>query len=167
MRGAALNRWRYRVPSAVAVFAVLIGFGALVDAAIPRERGRVHAITQVIPVPASAAATAVVAVSGLILLRIAAGLRRRKRRAWQVAVVVSSVTVATDVLKAHRIGDVAIAGALLLSLIVSRDQFRAKDDPASRWLALRVAVQFLFVAFAFGLTMLYLNPRHVRFSPSN
>jgi lysyl-tRNA synthetase, class II len=75
--------------------------------------------------------------------------------------------VATDVLKAHRIGDVAIAGALLLSLIVSRDQFRAKDDPASRWLALRVAVQFLFVAFAFGLTMLYLNPRHVRFSPSN
>ena len=51
-----------RAPAIIATIASLLGLLALVDAVWVRERDRVHAITRILPVPASAAATAVIAV---------------------------------------------------------------------------------------------------------
>src|SRR5262249_57516713 len=69
----------------------LVGVAAVAEALLPRQRDRVADVVPVVPVPASATAAAVVAVSGLLLLWLARGLRRRKRRAWQAAVVLAAV----------------------------------------------------------------------------
>jgi lysyl-tRNA synthetase class 2 len=155
-----------RAPWLLATISTLVGLLTLFDAVVRSERMRVHNLTQIIPVPATAAASAVTAVSGLILLRVAAGLRKRKRRAWRIGVGVASVLIIAHVVKAHRIGESLVSIAFLILLITARSQFRAKADPMSRWFAVRVFVQFVAVAITCGMVMLYANPSRIVGSPS-
>ncbi|MEO6885779.1 MAG: phosphatidylglycerol lysyltransferase domain-containing protein [Jatrophihabitantaceae bacterium] len=165
------SKWRARyllkAPNVIATISALLGVLALLDAVLPRERRRLHTITRVLPAPATAAAIAVVAVSGLLLLRVAAGLRKRKRRDWQVAIgVTSAMTIANALNEDRRIGELAITLLLLALLITARSRFTAKADPHSRWFAARVFVQFMLVAIAYGLAMVYLYPRQVEGRPA-
>ena len=153
-------------PRLLATLSALLGLLTLFDAVVRSERLRVHELTQVIPVPATAAASAVVAVSGLMLLRVAAGLRKRKQRAWRIAVGVTAVTIVAHVVKAHRIGEALVSIIFLILLIAARSSFRAKSDPMSRWFAVRVFFQFAAVAIVSGMVMLYANPHHVAGSPT-
>jgi lysyl-tRNA synthetase class 2 len=151
----------------IASIALLLGVFTVVDALFVRQRFRVHAITQVIPVPASAAATAVVFVSGLLLMRLATALRKRKRRAWRAAVVLSAALVLAHLFRAGRsYSEVTIGIVLLLLLLAGRSRFTAKSDPHSRWFAARVLVQGFVVAVVYGLALLYLYPKEVMGDPS-
>jgi lysyl-tRNA synthetase, class II len=155
-RGA---RWRSsylrRAPGLIATTSALLGLLALLGALDPHERFRVHAITRVIPVPASAAATAVGAVSGLLLLRLAAALRKRKRRAWRAAVVIAAIMTVAHVVRGVRVGEAVISAVLLVLLITARSRYTAKSDPRSRWFAVLVFCQFTGVAVVYGMLMLY------------
>jgi lysyl-tRNA synthetase class 2 len=155
-----------RAPKLLAASSSLLGLLTLIDALFPGTRHRVHRFTQVVPVPASAAAAAVTVVSGLILLRIAASLRKRKRRAWRIAVGVTTISVVAHLLKGHRTGEAIVSLVFLLLLLAARNRFRAKADPLTRWFAFRVACQFIGVALVYGLLLLYLNPRRVVGHPS-
>ncbi len=159
-------RYLRMAPRLLSALAALVGLLTLFEALVRSERMRVHDLTQVIPVPATAAASAVVAVSGLLLLRVAAGLRKRKRRAWRMGVGVTVVMIFAHVIKAHHIGESIVSIAFLILLITARSQFRAKSDPTTRWFAVRVFVQFVFVALVAGMVMLWANPRHVVGHPS-
>ena len=149
-----------RAPRLIAAIATLLGLATLAEAVLPHERARVHEVVPVVPVPASIAATVVVAVSGLLLLRIATALRRRKRRAWQAAV---GLTVLMTL--AHAVGDerrpveATITLVLLALLLVARGQFTAKPDPRSRWFAAGVFAQFAATAILYGLGLLYFSGR--------
>ena len=158
-------RWRAsyldHAPQIIATVAGLAGVLALVDAFWGSARDRVHAVIGLLPIPATAAATAVVGVSGLLLLRVAAGLRKRKRREWRAAVVITFVMTLAHVFRAERRPiEAAVTLVLLIMLITARSRFTAKADPRSRWFAVRVFVQFIAVALAYGLVMLY-TPGHV------
>jgi lysyl-tRNA synthetase class 2 len=158
-----------RAPGLIGNIAWLLGLLSLVDAVWAAERRHVHMITRVIPVPASAAATAVVAVSGLLLLRVASGLRKRKRRAWRAAVAVTAVMTLAHIFRDdRRPGEAVFTLILLVLLITARSRFTAKADPRNRWFALVVAVEFLAVAIAYGMLLLYLpyHPAEVLGSPS-
>jgi len=162
--GPASRRSRFlrRAPDLIAAIAALLGVLSLVDAFLPHERFRVHAVTRVIPVPATAAASAVLAVAGLLLLRVAAGLRKRKRRAWQVAMVVALVMLVALVVRAERRPDELAITALLIGLLIAaRSRFSAKADPFSRWFAARVFVEILCVAYVYGFGILYLYPHRI------
>lgn len=167
------SRWRKwhaayvdRAPRVIAAIAFLLGILTLADAFLPHERGRISAITRVIPIPIGAAATAVVAVSGVLLLMLAAALRRRKRRAWTGAVVVATVMTVAHVVRGVRVAEAVISLVLLILLLTSRPRFNAKADPRSRWFALVAAGEFLAVAVAYGLTILWIDHRRVVGDPS-
>jgi lysyl-tRNA synthetase, class II len=155
-----------RSPGLLAAISALLGVLTLLDAVLPGERGRVHKLTQIIPVPATAAAAAVTAVSGFVLLRVAAGLRKRKRRAWRIGVGVTAILVISHIVKAHRIVEAVVSLIFLIMLIAARSQFRAKADPLSRWFAARVLFQFVGIALVYGLAILYFNPHQVIGHPS-
>jgi lysyl-tRNA synthetase, class II len=144
-----------RAPGIIATISALLGLLALLGALDSGERFRVHAITRVIPVPASAAATAVGAVSGLLLLRLAAALRKRKRLAWRFAVVIAAIMTVAHVVRGIRVGEAAISAILLVLLLTARSRYTAKSDPRSRWFAALVFCQFTAVAVLYGLLMLY------------
>ncbi|HEY2298099.1 MAG TPA: phosphatidylglycerol lysyltransferase domain-containing protein [Jatrophihabitans sp.] len=154
-------------PRIVANIARLLGLLALIGAVWTSERLRVHSITKIIPAPATAAATAITAVGGLLLLRLAAGLRKRKHREWLAAVLLTLImTVAYMLRDERRPVEAAITLVLLVALIVARSRFTARPDPRSRWFAARVFVQFTAVAIVFGMVLLYAYPAHVLGRPS-
>jgi lysyl-tRNA synthetase, class II len=154
-------------PRIVTWIAWLLGVLVLTEAVWETERLRVHALVKIIPVPATAAATAVTAVCGLLLLRLAAGLRKRKRAEWLAAVAITIVMCVAHLVRTegHPI-EAAVMLLLLVALLAARSRFTAKPDPRSRWFAARVFVQFTAVAIAFGLVLLYAYPRHIAGSPS-
>ena len=151
-----------RAPRLTAAIATLLGLATLAEALLPRQRDRVADVVPVVPVPASATAAAVVAVSGLLLLWLARGLRRRKRRAWQAAVVLAAVrSTAFLIHDEPRPADAAITLVLLVLLLATAPRFNAKPDPRSRWFALVVFIQFTAVAVCYGLAVLYFSHRVV------
>ena len=150
-----------RVPAAAGRMATVLGGLCLLDAFARRTTPLLDWFTPLLPVPARLTAQAVVTVSGLLLLRVAAGLRRRKRAEWQIAVFICAVmTVAHLVRGERRPVEAAVTVALLATLLAARSQFTARADPRSRWFAARVSAQFLGAALAYGILALEL-PGHV------
>lgn len=89
------------------------------------------------------------AVAGVQLV-LAGGLRRRKRRAWWLMVVVASAGVLTHLARSTMF---ALASNLVLLglLLVSRKQFTARAEPASRSRVLATFVVMAGLSFAAGL----------------
>jgi lysyl-tRNA synthetase class 2 len=166
-RGERLrDSWLRRAPSIIATIAGLLGLLTLADALLPHQRGHISALVKVIPIPVGAAATAVVAVSGLLLLRLANALRKRKLVAWLAAVVLTAVMSVAHLVRGLRPVEATVSIVLLVMLVHARSRFTAKSDPRSRWFALVVLVQFVAVAVVYGMTMLYLYPDDLVGHPS-
>jgi lysyl-tRNA synthetase class 2 len=143
-------------PRLIATISMLLGIVTLLDAFMPKRREFIHKYTQIVPIPASSAAIAVIAVSGLLLLRVSRGLRKRKRREWRAAVVITAVMTAAHLLRDDRQPvEASITLVLLIMLITARSRFTAKADPRSRWFAVRVFIQFTLVSIAYGMVLLY------------
>ncbi len=121
------RRVRRLAASAIAVAGAVDLLGALT----PPLRSHLRLVDQVLPLGASQAAGALVALAGLALLALARGVRRGQRRAWGIAVVLLSSSV---VLHAARGGDLVgtlVALAVLALLVVRRDEFTAGSDRQS------------------------------------
>ncbi|HJQ42687.1 MAG TPA: phosphatidylglycerol lysyltransferase domain-containing protein, partial [Jatrophihabitantaceae bacterium] len=165
-----MSRWRAayarRAPEVLAAGAWWFGALTLAEALLPRQRDRLDDIVALLPIPLHAAATAVVAVSGLLLLRLASALRRRKRRAWIAAVGVTSVMTFAHVVDGIHVVEASISFTLLALLVDARAQFTAKSDSHSRWFAATVCAQFTAVSVGYGMAMLYMYPGHIEGSPS-
>jgi lysyl-tRNA synthetase class 2 len=156
-----------RCPGIIATIGGLLGLLTLLDALLPEQSEWVHAITGIIPMAEGEAAAAVSAVSGLMLLRVAAALRKRKRRAWGLAVGVTLTLVIAYVPRGHHpLGESLVALVLLLLLLTARSRFTAKSDPVTRWFAARVGAQFFAVAVIYGISVFYLSPNRVGGHPS-
>jgi lysyl-tRNA synthetase class 2 len=139
---------------------------SLWSALSPVERSRLEELSPFIPEPASAAAVALTAMSGLLLVLLAHGLRRRKRRAWRVAVAVCLVLVVTHVVKGLDVEEALLSGALLGLLVYARNEFTAKGDPSTRWLAVRAFVYLAVGGVAAGMTMIMMYRTRVLGAPT-
>src|SRR5664279_4872362 len=142
-----------RAPVFVSRVAAVLGLLTVTDALWPHRR-LINALGTFLPTPARATAEALVVVSGVLLLRIAAGLRRRKRGEWQIAVLICVVLTAANLVgEDRRPVEAVVTVVLLAALLVARERFTAKPDPRSRWFAMRVSVQFLAVAVIYGMAL--------------
>jgi lysyl-tRNA synthetase, class II len=163
------DRWlrqRRRGASVVATLTWALAVLTIVSALLPGQRDRIHDLTLVIPTPASAIATGVTLTLGVVLLQVARGLRRRKRRAWRIAVGVTAVLVASHVLKGLDVEEAVISLAVLILLVVSRREFYAVGDPVTRWFAVRAGVQLLVLDIVLGMAMLITNGMRIYGHPS-
>ena len=129
--------------------AILVtGIIDVLDSITPPLRGRLHVLVQYLPVRASVAAGALVAMAGLALIALGRGVLRGQRRAWRVAVVLLSGTILLHVIAGADFEESLIAGAVLVFLLVNRKEFQAASDAAS----LRSALVTL-VAVALGIAV--------------
>lgn len=155
-------RWREqsrRVPNFLAALTALFALATLISALMPAQRDRLHELSTLVPEPASATATAATAVAGLLLLQLARGLRRRKRRAWRISVAVLAALAALHIVKGLDVEEAVISVVLLVILLVARNEFRAKGDPSTRLLALQ-AFLVLFVSGVLSGLVLVTLYRH-------
>ncbi|WNE97403.1 phosphatidylglycerol lysyltransferase domain-containing protein [Streptomyces luomodiensis] len=152
------------VPTAVGTACTLIG---LMDIVFPRLRhSRVHALAELLPGAVSSLAAAASIVVGLLLLMLAHGLKRRKRRAWVAAVGLLPVGAAAQLLYRHSIIGMALSLVLLAVLIRYRAEFAALPDPRSRWMALANFVGLGAVSVGVGLLIVRSHPYSIEGRPS-
>lgn len=157
-----------RTPGIIAALTWLVGVIAIVSSLLPAEHNRIRYLTRVLglPVIASATATAIAMSFGVLLVFLAFGLRRRKKRAWRAVVVVTAVVALTHILKGLDVEEATASLALLAVLLLTRKQFYALGDPTTRWYAARATVEMLIVAITVGMAGLLINQRQILGRPS-
>ncbi|MFG3319776.1 phosphatidylglycerol lysyltransferase domain-containing protein [Streptomyces sp. NPDC048171] len=155
------------VPLLVGRACALVGLLDIAAGVFPRFRhSRMHALAEVLPGSFGPFAAALSLSAGVLLLLLAHGLKRRKRRAWRAAVALLPVGAVAQFGYRHSILGVLISLALLAPLLRHRDQFAALPDPRSRWRALANFVLMGAGSLALGLLIVNAHPHRMIGAPS-
>jgi lysylphosphatidylglycerol synthetase-like protein (DUF2156 family) len=129
----AVHRRRRRVRRWSSLAIALAGVVDILSALTPPLRSRLHVVLQVLPLAATQAAGAIVALAGIGLLALARGVRRGQNRAWLIAVVLLSITLALHLVRGGDVEESALSAGVLALLLVYRAEFRAPADlPSTR-----------------------------------
>ncbi len=123
-RSRRARRW-----AALAI--ALAGVVDLLSAVTPPLRSRLHLVLEILPLAATQAAGAVVALAGIGLLALARGVRRGQHRAWVIASVLLGLTLALHLVRGGDVEESALSGAVLIMLLVFRGEFQARSDTPS------------------------------------
>ena len=126
----------------------------------PDWHEKLHKVNAVVPGTLTNVTRTSDVIIGLLLLMLARGLRRRKRRAWQAVLALLAFDIVIHFLHFPRVvpasGFVAIV--LLAVLLYRHDDFYAVGDPRSRRTAVPVFVGLVVMDFAIGLGYLAVGP---------
>ncbi|GGU21330.1 phosphatidylglycerol lysyltransferase domain-containing protein [Streptomyces violascens] len=143
-------------PKLVGTACTIVGLLDVAAGVFDRVRhSRFHSVSEVLPGTFGPFAAAVALCAGILLLLLAHGLKRRKRRAWRAAVVLLPIGAVAQFWYRHSIVGVLISLVLLTLLIRHRSEFTALPDPRSRWKA--VANFFLMGAGSLGLGLVIVS----------
>ncbi|MEW2452000.1 phosphatidylglycerol lysyltransferase domain-containing protein [Streptomyces parvulus] len=155
------------VPLLVGRACALVGLLDIAAGVFPRFRhSRMHALAEVLPGSFGPFAAALSLSAGVLLLLLAHGLKRRKRRAWRAAVALLPLGALAQFGYRHSVLGVLISLALLAPLLRHRDQFAALPDPRSRWRALANFVLMGAGSLVLGLLVVNAHPHRMIGSPS-
>jgi len=149
----ALRTWQRRPPSMRRTVAWLVRIAGLANAVLcvlPARPHRFDVLVHLVPTTGLPTARAATGVIGVLLIYLGSGLHRGKRRAWQLALVLSAVSVVLHLAKGS-VAPTAYAATVGVLLLATRGQFTAAGDPHHRRRAFRVAALFLTAGFVLGL----------------
>jgi len=152
-----LGRVRLRRPSPESVLAWAaagVGLIGVVSAMTPEFRDRLHLVRGVLPPGGIAAARVGALAFGLALIWLARSLKKRRRRAWQLAVVLVVASAIAHLAKGLDLEEAFISLALFAALIHWRRRFDVPGDPATVRPALLVgALVACIVATVLGIEL--------------
>src|ERR1035438_5847188 len=128
------------VPLTPACLCLLIGLADIAQVVLPRVyvHTHLHKINPYVPGTLTNLTRTVDVLTGLLLLMLSHGLRRRKRRAWQAVVLLLAFSVVVHLAHFPRMITAVVAASVLVALLYFRDEFYAVGDPRTRWRALVV-----------------------------
>ncbi|MEU0275127.1 phosphatidylglycerol lysyltransferase domain-containing protein [Streptomyces sp. NPDC006307] len=156
-----------KVPSLVGTACTAIGLIDIAAGVFPRFRAsRMHAVAEVLPGTLGPLSAALSLSAGVLLLLLAHGLKRHKRRAWRAAVILLPVGAVAQFVYRHSVIGVLLSLVLLVLLLRHRGEFAALPDPRSRWKALANFVLMGAGSIALGLVIVSAHPGKVVGSPS-
>ncbi|MFJ8825311.1 phosphatidylglycerol lysyltransferase domain-containing protein [Streptomyces sp. NPDC102467] len=137
---------------------LFIGLVDIATAISPHVRAsRIERIAPYVPGLADEVARAASLVAGVLLVLLARGLRRRKRRAWEAAVALLAVSALVQDLRHHAFVAAAVSALLCAALVLLRGEFHALSDPRGRTRALGNLL--LLGAISVGLGLLIVGVR--------
>jgi lysyl-tRNA synthetase class 2 len=142
------------VPTLAALLTVVAGGLNILSALTPSLRNRARDVNNILPGALSHSATALTLIFGVLLVLLARGLRRRKRRAWRVSVVLLAASTISHVAKGLDVEEAVIAFLLLVALVLFRRDFYAKGDPTTRWRALWYGFGMISFSIVLGMALL-------------
>ncbi len=129
LRQAHRRTRRVRRWGGVAILAT--GAIDLLDAITPPLRGRLHWLQEYLPLRASVAAGALVAVAGIALIALGRGILRGQRRAWRVAVALLGGTIFLHFVAGADFEESVVAAGVLAFLVLNRSEFQSASDASS------------------------------------
>ncbi|MFG2134859.1 hypothetical protein ACGFNV_44945, partial [Streptomyces sp. NPDC048751] len=155
------------VPVLVGRACALVGLLDVAAGVFPRFRhSRMHTLAEVLPGAMGPFAAALSLSAGVLLLLLAHGLKRGKRRAWRAAVALLPAGAVAQFTYRHSLVGVIISLALLAPLLRHRDQFTALPDPRSRWRALANFILMGAGSLALGLVIVSVHSERMLGDPS-
>nr|WP_230203079.1 phosphatidylglycerol lysyltransferase domain-containing protein [Parafrankia discariae] len=154
-------RRRPWAPKVAALLTLVTGLIDVLSAVTPEWRSRLEQLRVILPAPAARQAAAFTVVVGILLVLLAGGLRRRKRRAWQAVVALLAVSVVLHLAKGLDYEEATASAGLLIVMVLTRDEFRAKGDPRTRWQALGVGVTLALFSLGAGLLLLHVRANRI------
>ncbi len=141
------------VPGTVAVLCAVTGVIDVASGLSPGLYVRLRDLTEYVPGALTHAAVAATVVTGVLLLLLSHALRRRKRRAWLSVVLLLGASVGLHILRGLDVLEALVALAMLVALLVFRDEFYAVGDPRTRWRALTAFLGLSAVSVGLGLLL--------------
>src|ERR1700730_5355599 len=147
------------VPASAALLTWLIGLSdilAIFRPDLPDLVDRLHKINYLVPGTLTTVTRSADVIIGLMLLMLAHGLRRRKRRAWQAVAALLAFDIGIHVTNAHRMATTIVAAVLLAALLYFRAEFYAEGDRRARWRALWVFGGLIVAEGVIGCTYILL-----------
>ncbi|MDX6420139.1 MAG: lysyl-tRNA synthetase, class, partial [Trebonia sp.] len=154
------------IPAVAALLTFLIGLSDVVAVFKPGWNQKLAKVNAVVPGTLTNVTRTSDVIIGLLLLMLARGLRRRKRRAWQAVIALLAFDVVIHFLHlAHfphgtiSVSPSGIVGIALLAILLYRhDDFYAVGDPRTRRTAAGVFVGLVAIDFGIGLGYLAIGP---------
>lgn len=154
---------RTQLAAALVALYGLLSVGALV----PGLHGAIEPLrADVVPFELRVTSRVTVVLIGLALLFLADQLRAGKRRAWQLAVLMTAVSVALQLFKGLHLVGAALSVVVLAVLLLRRREFTTPSDPPSALRLVRVGPVYLAAVYGFGLLSLYVGRADVVPSPT-
>jgi lysyl-tRNA synthetase class 2 len=120
-----------RLPAIAAIGAAIVGLVNIASALTPNIRWRGHLLLSVEPVQAMRLFHALALPAGAALLLVAPYLLKRRRRAWQAAIVLMLALGAFDLLKGLDFEETAITWGAAAVLLAGGSAFRVRHDPVT------------------------------------
>ncbi|MBZ5735048.1 phosphatidylglycerol lysyltransferase domain-containing protein [Nocardioides sp. TRM66260-LWL] len=147
-----LTGWRryLTTPLAISRIVLLLGLITLGSAASPTLHDRLRALAHLVPGAVPAAATTADLAVATVLIVVSRAVRRGKRRAWALCVVLVSLSMVFDLAKGLDVEEAAFAAFLLALLVLGRRHFTARPDPRSTGRVLTVLLAGPVVATLLG-----------------
>jgi lysyl-tRNA synthetase class 2 len=134
--GFATTRSSHWLPRLAALAVAAVGLVSVASALTPNIRWRGHLLLQFEPVAAMRVFHALALPAGVALLLVSAYLFKRRRRAWQAAVVLMLALGFLDLMKGLDFEETAITWLVAVALLCGGAAFPVRHDP----LTLRSAV---------------------------
>jgi len=160
------RRARPWVPRLAGLLSLFVGLMDVASAVSPPVLRRVREVAELLPGILSTTANAATLVIGILLVLLAHALSRRKRRAWRAVVGLLGFSVATHVVRGLNVEEAFASAALLVVLLLLRQEFYAQGDPRTRWRALWVFLGLAVADVGLGLAIVSVRPRQLLGSPS-
>ena len=164
--GTAIPQSPGWVPALAAGVTVAIGLLNIVSGVTPELSGRLQALRAHVPGALPHAAASATVVTGVLLVLLGHGLRRRKRRAWTAAIILLGASVGLHLAKGLDYEEAAVAAGLLAAGLPLRPHFYAAGDPRTRWRSLSSLVALTATDYAIGLGLLDAHRDSIRGSAS-
>ncbi len=117
------------MPVLAAIAAAVVGLANIASALTPNIRWRGHLLLEFEPVEAIRLFHALAFPAGIALLLVAPYLAKRRRRAWQAAIVLMIALGLFDLLKGLDFEETIITWGAAAVLVLGRDAFRVQHDP--------------------------------------
>jgi len=149
---------RIESPTLVAWAAAFVGLIGVISASTPEMADRFDFVRGVLPQGIPTAARVLTLAFGLALLWLSRGLARRKRRAWQLAVVLVVASAVAHLAKGLDFEEAIGSLAVLAILVRTRRQFVAPGDPESVRPLVQVVLGIAAVATIVGLHLGWSSP---------
>ncbi len=152
------------LPGLAAVAAAIVGLVNIASTLTPNIRWRGHLLLQFEPVEAMRVFHAFALPAGTALVLVAPYLLKRRRRAWQAAIVLMVSLGLLDLLKGLDFEETAITWATAALLATAGSSFRVRHDPISLRSAVWRVPALALAGVAVAALAIWAQPGHPSFA---